>query len=193
MERKEDDRRVRKTKARLREALVELLREKRVEEITVTGLTRRADVNRGTFYCHYRDVHQMVEQLEEELFEEFEGLLDAYPASQLRCGLRPILQDMFDFVIRNADIIISTLGSAGEKAFLSKLTVLVQERVVREWSALYHFESEARRDYCLAFIVGGVVSLIERWAAGRGTESAGEMAALAEEMILRGIEPLGRR
>ena len=136
---------------------------------------------------------QMVEQLEEELFEEFEGLLDAYPASQLRCGLRPILQDMFDFVIRNADIIISTLGSGGEKAFLSKLTVLVQERVVREWSALYHFESEARRDYCLAFIVGGVVSLIERWAAGRGTESAGEMAALAEEMILRGIEPLGRR
>ena len=64
---------------------------------------------------------------------------------------------------------------------------------MREWSALYHFESEARRDYCLAFIVGGVVSLIERWAAGRGTESAGEMAALAEEMILRGIEPLGRR
>ena len=154
MERKEDDRRVRKTKARLREALVELLREKRVEEITVTELTRRADVNRGTFYCHYRDVHQMVEQLEEELFEEFEGLLDAYPASQLRCGLRPILRDMFDFVIRNADIIISTLGSGGEKAFLSKLTVLVQERVVREWSALYHFESEARRDYCLAFIVG---------------------------------------
>lgn len=193
MERKEDDRRVRKTKARLREALVELLREKRVEEIAVTELTRRADVNRGTFYCHYRDVHQMVEQLEEELFEEFEGLLDAYPASQLRCGLRPILQDMFDFVIRNADIIISTLGSGGEKAFLSKLTVLVQERVVREWSALYRFESEARRDYCLAFIVGGVVSLIERWAAGRGTENAGEMAALAEEMILRGIEPLGRR
>lgn len=193
MERKEDDRRVRKTKARLREALVELLREKRVEEIAVTELTRRADVNRGTFYCHYRDVHQMVEQLEEELFEEFEGLLDAYPASVLRCGLRPILQDMFDFVIRNADIIISTLGSGGEKAFLSKLTVLVQERVVREWSALYHFESEARRDYCLAFIVGGVVSLIERWAAGRGTENAGEMAALAEEMILRGIEPLGRR
>ena len=67
MERKEDDRRVRKTKARLREALVELLREKRVEEITVTELTRRADVNRGTFYCHYRDVHQMVEQLEERL------------------------------------------------------------------------------------------------------------------------------
>ena len=45
----DQDRRVRRTKARLRQALTELLREKDLRSITVRELTDRADVNRGTF------------------------------------------------------------------------------------------------------------------------------------------------
>lgn len=50
------DRRVRKTKKQLRECLTRLLKEKKVQDITVRELTDMADLNRGTFYLHYRDV-----------------------------------------------------------------------------------------------------------------------------------------
>ena len=57
------DRRVRRSKAQLRQALIQLLQEKPVEEITVRELTERADVNRGTFYSHYQNIYHMLEQV----------------------------------------------------------------------------------------------------------------------------------
>ena len=44
------DRRVRKTKKILRECLTQLLKEKKIQDITVRELTEMADLNRGTFY-----------------------------------------------------------------------------------------------------------------------------------------------
>ena len=58
----ETDRRVRRTRAQLRRALTELLEEKDIRSVTVRELTERADVNRGTFYAHYSDIYDLVEQ-----------------------------------------------------------------------------------------------------------------------------------
>ncbi|MEM6707029.1 MAG: TetR/AcrR family transcriptional regulator, partial [Acidobacteriota bacterium] len=49
------DRRVTRTKRLLRQALMELVREKDYARITVQDILDRADVGRSTFYTHYRD------------------------------------------------------------------------------------------------------------------------------------------
>jgi AcrR family transcriptional regulator len=49
------DRRVRKTRAALREALVELILEKGYSAVTVGDIADRADVGRTTFYAHFTD------------------------------------------------------------------------------------------------------------------------------------------
>ena len=72
-----EDRRVRRTRERLRQALTQLLLEKDVRDITVRELTDLADVNRGTFYTHYRDIYDLLEQTENALFGELEALLDS--------------------------------------------------------------------------------------------------------------------
>ncbi len=58
------DARVRYTKKVIREAFLTLLREKNVRQITVTELCRQAEINRATFYKHYRDVFDLLEQIE---------------------------------------------------------------------------------------------------------------------------------
>ena len=45
----------------IRQAFMELLREKRLEKITVTDIVNRADINRSTFYAHYTDVKALIE------------------------------------------------------------------------------------------------------------------------------------
>lgn len=184
------DRRVRRTRAQLRSALTELLGEKSVEEITVTELTERADVNRGTFYCHYKDIYDMLDQLEEETFREFTALMDSYSANELRHGLRPILEDLFRFIQRNLDLAGPLLGLRQRTAFLDRVMGVVREKVSREWSGLYRFRSGTEREHILSFLMGGVMGLIRSWLENGGRESGEEMAALAEGLMLRGLAPM---
>lgn len=68
---KTEDRRVKRTKRVLRECLFELLEENTIDEISVKELTERADVNRSTFYFYYKDIADMVMQIQNEIFEVF--------------------------------------------------------------------------------------------------------------------------
>ena len=54
------DRRVRKTKAQLREGLARLMQKKSIKEISVKELVEEVDFNRSTFYLHYTDIYQML-------------------------------------------------------------------------------------------------------------------------------------
>ena len=184
------DRRVRRTKAMLRAALTELLKTKPVNEISVTELTRKADVNRGTFYGHYKDIFDMVEQLENEMSQEFSALLQAYPADALKHGLRPILRDVFAFLQRYGDMAAALLERDRDTRFLEQLKGMVAERVSLEWGRLYQFGNPREQAFCLSFLVGGVVGLIQSWLEGGRKETPEELAALSEAMILRGIEGL---
>ena len=66
MAEREESRRVLMTKRLLKEALLELLDEKPLEEISVAELCRRADVQRATFYNHYAIVEDLYNDLKRE-------------------------------------------------------------------------------------------------------------------------------
>ena len=73
-----EDRRIRRTKRLLRQALAELMNEKDFKDITVKEITDRADLNRGTFYFHYTDTYDLREKIEDELVQEFQEVLSSY-------------------------------------------------------------------------------------------------------------------
>ncbi|WP_042149732.1 TetR/AcrR family transcriptional regulator [Paucisalibacillus sp. EB02] len=65
------DLRVIKTQESLRHALLELLKSKPLEAISVAELCRLAQINRGTFYSHYKDVHEVFKRYLEVIVEDF--------------------------------------------------------------------------------------------------------------------------
>ena len=70
------DRRVTRTKAALTAALFELLGEKDFSKISVTELTRRADVDRKTFYLHYQTVDEILEEFYEDSLRALRESID---------------------------------------------------------------------------------------------------------------------
>lgn len=65
------DRRVRKTEALLLKGLMQLMETKDIRDISVKELSDLVDINRSTFYLHYSDIYDMLAQIENELFIEF--------------------------------------------------------------------------------------------------------------------------
>ena len=66
---KKEDQRVRRTRDRLGDALVELLLKKPFDDITVHDVLVRARVSRSTFYAHYRDKNDLFLSDAEDFFE----------------------------------------------------------------------------------------------------------------------------
>lgn len=67
------DRRIVRTRQRLRDALFALIEEKGYTAISVQDLTDRADINRVTFYFHYRDKDDLLLTVMQELYEALEA------------------------------------------------------------------------------------------------------------------------
>lgn len=63
----ENDRRVRRTRTAIQSAFLKLIFEKDINKITVKELCERADINKSTFYLHYRDIYDLAEQFKQGL------------------------------------------------------------------------------------------------------------------------------
>lgn len=64
---KKNNRRTVYTRNVIRESFLALLSEQDLQKITVTDITKKADINRGTFYQHYKDPLDLFHQIETEL------------------------------------------------------------------------------------------------------------------------------
>lgn len=87
------------TKQDIRDALTQLLLTEPFESISVSKLSRKAGINRGTFYLHYLDKYDMMDKLKEEVITDLQALYDPQvPASEsIQCLLRYI-QDNYQFI-----------------------------------------------------------------------------------------------
>lgn len=65
----QEDRRVRRTRKLIREAFLSLLEQNDYDQITVTDIIKKADYNRATFYRHYSDKEELVNEIIETQIE----------------------------------------------------------------------------------------------------------------------------
>ena len=75
---KKNNRQFRGSDVRMKQAMLELMNQTPFEKITVRLVCERAGVNRSTFYAHYTDLYDMIEQMETNLRKQ---LIDRYPDS----------------------------------------------------------------------------------------------------------------
>lgn len=75
------DKRVEKTKKKIRKALFKLLERKSLTSITVTELCDEARVNRRTFYIHYENVEAVMDEYQDELYYSVVKALEQVPQS----------------------------------------------------------------------------------------------------------------
>lgn len=68
------NKRRRESVARIEKAFVELLQEKELENITVSEICKRSDINRSTFYANFIDIYDLAEKIVFHLWEDFLSL-----------------------------------------------------------------------------------------------------------------------
>ena len=180
---KREDRRVRRTKKMLTQALTQLLQEKQAKDITVKELTELADMNRGTFYLYYKDVYDMLEKLEDNLFASLDKIIETPDPATEENSTQIILQDLFRFIEENREICRLLLSPHGDMNFLHRLNAVLQEKCKNYFRATGVQTTDKRFDYLYNFVVFGCAGAIRAWVNDNCKESPEDMANLVAETI----------
>ena len=184
---KKIDRRVRKTRRALKEALIEKLKDKPIQEITVREIADEIDINRGTFYQHYRDIYDMLSQIESELFGEFGELLD----SSEKHHTQDIMSTFIGFVTllkENRDLVLVLLGPNGDPAFVDRVKEMVREHVIDAWMRVNSSDMIQYFDYYYEFVVAGCIGLFQKWLATGAKESPEKLAQMVDAILNGGSD-----
>ena len=183
---KKEDRRVRRTKKLLTQALTQLLQQKQAKEITVKELTELADMNRGTFYLYYKDIFDMLKKIEDSMFAALDAIMARHEKEALIAQTKPMLLDLFAFIRENREMCQVLLSANGDMNFLHRLNEVLREKCRSAWQVLRKGRDDDAFDYHYSFVVFGCAGLIRAWVNRDCPESAEEMAELADRMIQRG-------
>lgn len=187
---KNEDRRVRKTKKLLKNGLAELMKEKPIKNITVRELSELVDINRGTFYLHYKDIYDMVEQIQDELFTEFNQIIEEHEFDNTDNSLFPMLVDIFKHIADNAEMVQSLIGKNGSAIFVDKLKNVVKEKCLSNMYTTLKPDKNIEFKYFYFFVISGCIGIFHEWLNNGMKENPKEIALIVENLILKGFNSL---
>ena len=191
-----DNRSVRNTKRRLREGLLSLMEKTPINEISVKELTELVDVNRGTFYFHYQDIYDLLRDMEQDFFENFDRTLsenkptldeDGFPI--LDAEGAPYLHAVFSFIDQNRDFCRIMLSPRGDMQFVELVKHRVDSQCRFFWQILAPGADEERRGMYNAFLINGLIGLIQEWVNDRRDLSVESISELTATLILASVGP----
>ena len=182
MNTKGKNRNVQRTQALLKDGLTELMQTKPVQNITVRELTDYVNLNRGTFYLHYDDIYDMLHKVEDEMFQEFNEIMEQKPVVTNSLASQGPLLEFFRFLDRNRDLAKVMIGPHGDLAFVNRLKDQIEKRTLQ---VLESAQSDANYEYLCSFIITGCVGVVETWLKESDPQSPEEMAEILGTMLLR--------
>lgn len=174
------------TRRNLQQALWSLYSERPITKISIKEITDRAGYNRGTFYLYYRDVYDILDQMEQEILDTIDALIQK---RLIKDGILDIQGNM-GFIIGLAKsyergrVIARLLGDDGDPHFKTRFKELIWPLVEVYLNPAGTFSPTEER-FVREFYLSGLLSVITAWLEDDTGMSIEELIQLIMHKILR--------
>lgn len=193
------DRRAVRTKKMIRNALAELIVERGYNNISITDIASRADINRGTFYLHYTDKYDLLNKVENEVLQELQDSIDkvndmdAVSMSFVNSNNSidkpmPFMIKVFEYIKENSAFMQAILGPKGDPKFHTKIKELIETNIF-EKNLIKAFNKDnmlVPKEYFISYVLSAHLGVIQQWLESGMTKSPEEMALILSKLFLLG-------
>lgn len=154
------DLRVRRTQKNIREAFFELAQKKKISKITIKELSEAAMINKATFYLHYHDLEDLVQEIEDDIIAEI--MREIGMADLFFRRVDEFFRKFTQALLRNQKMLYILYDNDRTASIQKKLVVTLRQKIIQE-NADLGFDQEM--DIVLTFMLRGVmdVSLYEEF------------------------------
>jgi AcrR family transcriptional regulator len=159
------DRRQRRTRRRLHEAMRELLAEKDFAGLTVGEIADRVDIARKTFYLHYPDKETLLWASLESLFDELAAEVSALDAATLLADGKPLTYPVFAHVKAHAGLYRVLLAENGPAGFIPRFMAYMTRQSYERHAPLRAMAPRitVEPQFTARFLAGALVNVLVWW------------------------------
>ena len=180
------DRRVVRTKAALTRALFELLGEKEFEKISITELAQRADVDRKTFYLHYRSVEEILEEFYEDTIAQLREGLERERIFDGQVDMPGFFRVLNGIISENIQLYRRLVKGTGYMYFIEEIrTVLLT--AIQDAMAAKGIAEQTHGRLCGEFFAAGVMRAYLAWLRGEVDMTEEEFAQWVGRVVGQGL------
>lgn len=173
------DARVRYTRKAIREAVLELLKEKSSDRITVKEICEKAQINRATFYKHYDNTYDLLEKLEGETLDVLEEKLSGVDLTNLRSFFGIVLQVVRD----NSDYYEIMFAETGDRSFRDRMFALCLCKNMEVIKRFFPALDDSRKTWLYYFFAEGITGVMRKWMSEGYRESVDEVVDFLVKMV----------
>lgn len=174
MENKPDGRRVRMTKMLLKNALIDIMKNKSIHMVSIKEICEEADVNRSTFYRHYDTQYDLYDEIIEDIASDIGAI---YKNDYTTVDF---LTKVLEYMESKRETILVILSDNG-KVSLGEAFVLFTGRFID------HNNTSELVTYVLEFIAAGLTSIIWSWLNKENRRPASDVARMLHNLMMHGV------
>ena len=196
------DRRIERTRQALRTALLQLIKEKGYDAISIEDITERANVGRATFYLHYKDKEDLLLEEFSEMANDKVQVLSEIPFSAWLQSQEevadakakrpaPPLLIVFEHIYDNAELYYILLKSEKSSRIVERIRKISTEAIVKFMAAKAKTDPIPLRfnvpiEFFAAFFSGALLSTVDWWLEEEMRHTPKEMTYLFQSLFFKG-------
>lgn len=173
------DARVRYTQMMIKRAFVELLRHQPVSRITVKEICGLSQINRATFYNHYKDPLDLLEHMEQELIDELQQYMSA---AQPR-GVHKVLVSMMDKISSDSDLYITLTSENGDNTLPIRIFSICYQYISEDIRQRFPRMTDTEKEWLYIYMAQGCSGILSCWVRNGMKELPEEVSAFMENLL----------
>ncbi len=178
------DRRTERTHKAIIDAFTALIIEKDFEEITVKELAERANVNRKTFYFHYKCIEEVLEELQVEICKR---LMDIYKKNNYgQFNVVAFTNSLNEILSENYELYRKLVVANSYRFFSRAIKDSLKTVFISQYTQAGNVDKE-KMALIAEFCVRGIISMYKVWFETETSVTKEELATLSAKMINGGL------
>lgn len=157
------DKKIAPSRELIKNALLELMKDRELCNITVSELLTRAGVSRGTFYTHFNGIASVRDELIEDMFAILDSLMaDIFPNDLIKnsyASLRKLADMLYNGKLPSEKL--SVMLSVSE--LCEQLSLWLTKYLLDDKSFVAGFDDEMHAEIFARYISGGIVHTFIMW------------------------------
>ena len=184
------DRRQEKTKQAILQALIKLINQKGLDQVSVSDLCQQANINRSTFYLHYKNIDDLLLSVEADFIREITDAIQDLETEDLIYNSQALTQlftRILESIEKNSDLIITlmspttsprtrlTIEQAIENIIIDRMNTAIIREATQE-------ELPVSKTYIAVTISSLFTGIVAEWLLSGKKESPQDLGQFISEV-----------